>query len=260
VELHFYYDVVCPYAYFASTRVEEIARLAGARVVWHPVLLGGIYRTVGAAQDPGRVMPVSKARHNMLDMHRQAERFDVPLSLNPEHPQRSVEAMRLLIAAPMAKRGVLTHTLYRHYHVDHGRLDRASLAPIAERFGLDVSCIDDARVRQELFDATAEAVGHGAFGVPMFVVGGEMWWGADRLGQVAEALGVSWELPSLGEGARGMTLEFFSRLLQSVQLPGGASSPRAGRRGGGPAGLPTHVVGGRLQDDRHADGASGGDV
>ena len=36
----FYYDVVCPFAYMASTVVEDMASRAGATVEWKPVLLG----------------------------------------------------------------------------------------------------------------------------------------------------------------------------------------------------------------------------
>jgi len=49
MELHFYYDVVCPYAYLASTQVEALAAGTGADLVWHPTLLGGIYQKVGTA-------------------------------------------------------------------------------------------------------------------------------------------------------------------------------------------------------------------
>ena len=37
----FYYDVVCPYAYLASTQIEAMAARAGAEIEWVPVLLGG---------------------------------------------------------------------------------------------------------------------------------------------------------------------------------------------------------------------------
>ena len=36
----FYYDVVCPFAYVASTVVEKVAERCGATVNWTPVLLG----------------------------------------------------------------------------------------------------------------------------------------------------------------------------------------------------------------------------
>ena len=38
---------------------------------------------------------------------------------------------------------------------------------------------------------TVAAVERGVFGVPTFVVGGEIFWGHDRLGYVARALGLT---------------------------------------------------------------------
>jgi len=39
-ELIFYYDVVCPFAYVASTLVERLALRNNVKLVWKPVLLG----------------------------------------------------------------------------------------------------------------------------------------------------------------------------------------------------------------------------
>jgi len=38
-QLVFYYDVVCPFAYVASTIVEQLAVRNGCRLEWKPVLL-----------------------------------------------------------------------------------------------------------------------------------------------------------------------------------------------------------------------------
>jgi 2-hydroxychromene-2-carboxylate isomerase len=39
--VEFLYDVVCPWAYLASTQVEALAARAEQTVDWQPVLLGG---------------------------------------------------------------------------------------------------------------------------------------------------------------------------------------------------------------------------
>jgi 2-hydroxychromene-2-carboxylate isomerase len=207
--LDFYYDLACPYAYVASAQVEAIAAAAGAELRWRPVLLGGIYKAVGASQDPSAQMAAAKARHNLLDMYRQAELAGVELTLHPQHPLRSVEAMRLLIAASEQARPALTHALYRHYHAEGGSLSLEAIGPIAAAHGVDPEAAHRPEVKQALHDATAEAVALGAFGVPMFVVGGQMWWGADRLPQVAEALGAPLPVPDYGPARPGATLRMF---------------------------------------------------
>ena len=39
-EVIFYFDVVCPYAYLASSQVHELYNIPGVRVLWQPVVLG----------------------------------------------------------------------------------------------------------------------------------------------------------------------------------------------------------------------------
>ena len=51
-----------------------------------------------------------------------------------------------------------------------------------------MQAIQDPAVKDALKAATAEAVERGVFGVPTFFVGGEMFWGQDRLHFVDAAL------------------------------------------------------------------------
>lgn len=190
MRLDFYYDIVCPYAYLASTQIEAVAARTGAELVWHPVLLGGIFRHVNADQVPMNGMSKPKARLNLLDMKRWADRWSIPLTMPMQHPRRTVSAMRLLVATRGETRVALTKALYRAYWVE-GRdvADRTVLAEIATKHGVDAAVIDSADARQGLFDTTAEAAGHGAFGLPASVVDGTLWWGQDRLNFVETALG-----------------------------------------------------------------------
>ena len=190
MRLDFYYDIVCPYAYLASTQIEAGAARTGAELVWHPVLLGGNFRHVNADQVPMNGMSKPKARLNLLDMKRWADRWSVPLSMPMAHPRRTVSAMRLLVATEGSTRVALTKALYRAYWVE-GRdvADRVVLAEIAAAHGVDAALIDSPGARQGLFDTTAEAAGNGAFGLPASVVDGTLWWGQDRLNFVEAALG-----------------------------------------------------------------------
>jgi len=199
--LTFYYDVVCPYAYLGSTQVERLAQVTGADLVWRPILLGGVFKSLQAPQEPARSMPPQKARLNTLDLLRQGDLLDQPVAWHPRHPVRSVAAMRLLVGCSEAVRPALTAALYQAYWVDHADIsDRDTLARIAADHGVDIGIIDDPKVKQALFDTTAEAVELGGFGVPIFKVtfddGTErFWWGTDRMHLVAEALGAEWPAP-----------------------------------------------------------------
>ena len=53
-EVRFYYDVVCPYAYMAATRVQALSAERGVAVRWVPVLLGGLFRHQVPSQASGQ--------------------------------------------------------------------------------------------------------------------------------------------------------------------------------------------------------------
>lgn len=48
--LEFNYDISCPFAYIASTRVKALAERTNAELSYRPVLLGAIYRATAAPQ------------------------------------------------------------------------------------------------------------------------------------------------------------------------------------------------------------------
>jgi 2-hydroxychromene-2-carboxylate isomerase len=181
----FYYDVVCPYAYLASTRIEALAARRGFALELRPMLLGGVFRAIAAPQVPAAHLPPEKAALNLADMQRWAALYGVPLQLPAGHPRRTVEAMRLCHTVDGAERARLMHALYRAYFVE-GRdvADRAVLADLAgsER----VRQIDAPEVKDALRRTTDEAIADGVFGAPAFVVLGDdgtrkLYWGQDRL-------------------------------------------------------------------------------
>lgn len=189
--LVFYYDVVCPYAYLASTQIEAVAREAGAELSWRPVLLGGIFRSIGSPDSPAEVMSPPKARLNTLDLVRRAELLGVELAWHPRHPRRTVRAMRLLVGCEEAARPRLTRALYEAYWRDHLDLgDPEVVDAIAVEHGVDPSIADDPAVKQRLFDTTAEAVARGAYGVPLVGLGEQTFFGGDTVHFVREALGL----------------------------------------------------------------------
>lgn len=212
MELTFLYDVVCPYAWMASLQVEALARRTGATLIWKPILLGGVFKVIGAPQVPMRTWGAAKTAIGERDLYRQAELLGLPLKKPDAHPRRTVDAMRLCVAAPDAVRPALSAALYRAYWVDDEDVaDRAVLARVARDHGLDPACIDDPAVKQALIDNTAYAAARGTFGVPTFLVGDRLWWGNDRMHLVEEALGGHPSLPSIAPAPRTppASLHFF---------------------------------------------------
>lgn len=186
----FYYDIVCPYAYIASQRVTPLAAAAGVTVEWRPVLLGGIYTSIAAPQVPSSSWSSARADRISDDLRRQAALHGVPMNPPAAHPQRTVAAMRLLVGSPPDRRVALTHALYRAYWVEGLDLtDPSILSALARKHGVDPTVMTSASARAGLYANTAEAVSRGAFGVPTFCLGEQLWWGQDRLHLVMAAAG-----------------------------------------------------------------------
>ncbi len=213
--LEFWFDYSCPYAYLASTQVEAVARRTGAELVWCPMLLGGVFRANETPQNLASTLSPQKARHNGFDMHRWAEHWAVPLTMPATHPMRTVEALRATLATGIDPRVV--HGFYRAYWID-GRApsDPATIRDVVSAAGHDADAIlaklgdtkDDLRVR------TDQAIAHGMFGAPSFVVkrdtnAVEMFWGQDRLDFVERALGGTPPVPTPRTPSRPHRVELY---------------------------------------------------
>jgi 2-hydroxychromene-2-carboxylate isomerase len=184
MKVTFYYDIVCPFAYLASTQIEQVC--AGAELVWQPILLGGLLKSIGNPE-PMRAAPPAKAYMNLLDAQRWAEHRGVPLVFPPGHPRRTVEAMRLCTSLT-DRRAQVSHALYRAYWVegadvsDPNVLARIAGGPVALEGAKDA-----------LRTATDAAAAQGVFGVPSMRVETDdgksyLFWGQDRLEFVSKVL------------------------------------------------------------------------
>jgi 2-hydroxychromene-2-carboxylate isomerase len=200
MSLHFYYDIVCPYAYMASTRVAALAARAGVDLVYEPVLLGGLFQHHQSASVPAQTWTPAKQILGLRDIHRSAERLGVPMELNSGHPRRTVKAMRLILATPEAQRTAVADDLFAAYHIHQADItDLAVLTPLAERHGVDIARIEDPAIKEELKERTARAAQAGVFGVPTFRLGDQQWWGADRIHFVESALAGTRVEPEAGQ-------------------------------------------------------------
>ncbi|MEM6994573.1 MAG: 2-hydroxychromene-2-carboxylate isomerase [Myxococcota bacterium] len=192
--IDFVYDVVCPYAYLASLRIGSIAERLDVTVRWRPVLLGGLFREIGADVDPNLTMPPARAAMQRRDRARCAELRGAALRSDVDRPGRTVRAMRLCTAARGAARPAVSRALFdAHWVSGRDVADPRVVDEIAADHGIDAAVLERPETKQALRATTSWAATRGVFGVPTFVTGGRTWWGADRIELMVAALG--------GEGA-----------------------------------------------------------
>jgi 2-hydroxychromene-2-carboxylate isomerase len=192
----FYYDVVCPYAYLASTQVEKVAQKCNAKVIFTPVLLGGIYKETQAPQGKDGsatdVMSSTKKISISNDLKLQLKRHQVSMKTPKRWPMRTIHAQRLLVGVSDEIRPKLTHKLYSSLWIEGKDLeDIEELSLIAESFGIKNAkeIITNPEVKLKLEENTSQASSRGAIGVPSFWVNEKLIWGSDRLHFVEYELG-----------------------------------------------------------------------
>ena len=182
--IRFLFDYISHNAYLAWTQIGVVAARAGREVEPEAVLFAGLLNAhgqLGPAEIP------SKARWMMLDVARKARRLGVPIAPPASHPFPPLLALRVTHAAERGEpRRRLVDGLFRAVWAESVDVsDPAEVARIARAAGLDgealVARAASDPVKRALRDATDAAVREGVFGVPAFLVDGELFWGFDDL-------------------------------------------------------------------------------
>ncbi len=177
-QIDFYFDVVSPYSYVASTLIENVAQRCNADLLWNPILLGGIFKAVGTPNAPG--LTHAKKPYMLKDLQRLSRHYRIPLQMPADFPVRTVLVMRVLSGLPPEQIPLAAHTLFNAYWADN--LDIADPEVVASLIGQEaVERAGIQEVKDALFKNTEEAVKRGAFGAPTFFVEDEMFFGHDRL-------------------------------------------------------------------------------
>ena len=192
--LEIYWDFSSPFSYLGSTQAEKLAARTGATLVWRPMLLGGLFRSIGQADAPIATFSPAKQRYVMEDMKRWAAYWDVPFAFPSRFPILSLKAMRTYLALPEERRRDFREKTYRAAWAED--LDIADDAVLRQLVGPGadeaLARTQDPALKKELVDATQRAVDAGVFGAPTWVVDGkELFWGQDRTQLVERALGSS---------------------------------------------------------------------
>ncbi|MGA2164911.1 MAG: 2-hydroxychromene-2-carboxylate isomerase [Solirubrobacteraceae bacterium] len=192
----FYFDLGSPYAYLTAERLGGVLggeAPSGGAFVWQPISLGGLFKANGRSS--WAVGDRDTRQQGIEEVERRARAYGLPELRWPEPwPSNYLFAMRVATYAFQLGRGeAFTLQAFRDAF-QHGR-DLALPEHVlrsAEQAGVDPdaarAATEEAQVKQALRAATDEAHARGVIGVPTLAVGGELFWGDDRLTDAAVAL------------------------------------------------------------------------
>lgn len=190
--VEFFFDFMSPYSYLAATRVEALLAPVGGMVAWRPCLLPAILKATenrGPAEIPAKLPYLAK------DLERWCELLGLPAFGLPEgFPFLATQANRCaIVAADRGKGGVFARAMFDVIWRDRRDATSAEvIGEVLERTGFDAAEVmtlaSAPELKNRLRAASDEAVTRGAFGVPAFFVGTELFIGNDRLDFVVRHL------------------------------------------------------------------------
>ena len=193
--LEFLFDFGGPNSYLAHKSLPEICARTGAEPVYAPILLGGLFMLTNNQAPMMRYAETpAKRNYEMLEFDRFVKAHALPFKMNPRFPINSLYLMRGAVAAQrLGCFALYVDTVMAAMWEDGRDMGDAEIVrQVLDRAGLNSAALlalaDDPDVKAELMANTEAAAKRGAFGVPTFFVGEELFWGKERLGQVEAAL------------------------------------------------------------------------
>ncbi len=184
-----------PWTYLGHARFVAMARDAGATIRLRPMDLGRVFPVSGGLPLPQRA-PQRQA-YRLVELERFAQWLKLPLNLHPKFfPVAGDPASRLIctvdrldgIDAALALTGEVLSAVWVH---EQDIADPATLAQLLAKQGLPaerLAASTEPQAQADLDAHTQAAIDAGVFGAPSFVIGGEIFWGQDRLDFVQRRL------------------------------------------------------------------------
>jgi 2-hydroxychromene-2-carboxylate isomerase len=189
--LELYWDFSSPFSYLGSTQADALAERTRATLVWRPMLLGGLFRTIGQVDAPILSWSEAKRSYYFQDLTRWAAHWNVPFHFPSRFPMMTIKSMRAYLALPEERRRAYREKTFRAYWAeDRDIADDAVLRELVGEGADEVLArTQSPDVKQALIAGTERAVKAGVFGAPTWVVdGAELFWGQDRIPLVERLL------------------------------------------------------------------------
>ena len=185
----FYFALNSRYSYLASTQIAALEEECGAEVRWRPLDFDLLM--VARKWDPFSGAPTSgqyDITYRRKDAMRWAAFYDIALR---EVVWEKYDWLRFNLAATEAAKeaegcGRFAQSVFALTMGEReGRDTESVIAAAAHDSGLDprrlIESSKNSDTKAQLHHAITDAVALGVFGVPSFILDGEVYWGNDRL-------------------------------------------------------------------------------
>lgn len=188
-QIDYYFATLSPYCYLAGQRLEEVAAKHNATINYKPFdIVAAFGRTGGTAPKDRHI---SRMAYRAQELPRQAKKLGMEFNLKPAHwPTNGAPAAYAFIAAQNAgggDLGKLAYAIFRSVWADEKDIaEDVVIRACLEEAGFDPKLADSGLlIGAETYARNLEdAVEHGVFGAPFYIVGDQLFWGQDRIEDV----------------------------------------------------------------------------
>lgn len=184
--LEFWFEFASTYSYLSAMRVQRLAQAAGVGLDWRPFLLGPVFAAQGLSDSPFNLYE-SKGRYMWRDLERLCEKEGLDFRRPSRFPRNGLLAARIACRGQQQPwcadfvRAVFRSNFARDEEISDRGLLRAILESLGQPADNLLGVAESEANKDQLRSQTARAQSLGIFGAPSFVVGGELFWGNDRL-------------------------------------------------------------------------------
>ena len=217
--LHFYFDYISPYAYFAWRKLPYLAKKYDCIIELHPVVFGKLLDKWGQL-GPAEIEPKRNWLYQYCLRYAAINKFEY----NPpkHHPFNPLAALRMSLKEVSGANQIrVIDTIFEggwSQGRDIGDLD--TLITLLKKKSIDAGSfadkISDPSIKKLLVKETNLAIQKGVFGVPTTIIDDNLFWGNDQIEHIELLLSGSdpldkKKLAELIERPRGIDRKLFKK-------------------------------------------------
>ena len=182
--LEFYFDFISPYSFLAHKQMRKIENNEGIKVIYKPVLLGGLHNLHGI-KAPAFIP--AKAKHMVRDCKLIAEKNNIRFKFNSYFPIRSLNLMRGVLVAEEdnVKKYYIDNIFNTIWQDGLNMNDAIVIQKILQNLNINPKTFSlrttSSLIKDLLKKRTNDAYEKGVFGAPTFLVNNKIFWGQDRI-------------------------------------------------------------------------------
>ena len=195
-EIEYFLDCSSPWTYLSFRGILELEKKKEFKIVWKPILVGGIFNSINPSVYETRKNPVKeKMDYSQKDLQDWAALRDININWPKIFPINSVKAMRgaFYFIDKAGIEGYLESIFQSYWTKGKDISDIKILLEIAESSGAIpkefLDFIDSSEAKQRLIQNTQELMDRGGFGSPTFFIDNtDMYFGNDRIQLIESVL------------------------------------------------------------------------